>query len=86
MSSSDNTIPVDLERVLLLQELKQGTLTRERAVRLRRMLEMERQRALDTGNTSLANRLALFLAGLDGYIHGNFELREAIPVRFSNLT
>lgn len=83
---SDNTIPVNLERVLLLQELQQGTLTREGAVRLRRMLEIERERALESGNTSLANRLALFLAGLEGYIRGNFELREAIPVRFSNLT
>ena len=86
MSSRDNTIPVDLERVLLLQELQQGTLTRERAIKLRGMLEIERQRALENGKTSLANRLALFLAGLNGYIHGNFELREAIPTRFSNIT
>ena len=80
---NSNTIPIDLDRAktdYLLERLKQRTLTREQAVELQRLLEIERDRALKRGNTDLAMKLAYFLIGLNGYIAGKFDLKDDFTI------
>lgn len=80
------TLPIDLDwenMVFLLDKFRRRILTRQEAAELEPLLKIYYNKALLKGDAVLANKLAVILIGLIGYISG--EISESDYKRLTNV-